>query len=127
MAGWCEACAVSVHLSAFERVDNLGTEVSRTRSWIGLVADGHGASYYRWSGDLVLCQRAVLAGAADLHLSKVGDSFIAISRLCAIGRSNSCLNPVLASAGKIRPRRVLCCRLLCHLAVSCPWLFQRVF
>ena len=87
MARCVGAGPVCPGFSARERVDNLGTEISRTRCWYRLGTDFAGTSHHRGSSDLVLSRQTALASSADLHLSALGDSSYAATRVAAATRS----------------------------------------
>ena len=59
-------------LSARKRVDNLGTEISRTRDWSGLGPNLSRTSDYRWQSHLVLSRQTAVAQSFNLYLSTVG-------------------------------------------------------
>ena len=113
---------IPAHFSACECLDNLGTEISRVRSWSGMGADLAGASDHRGTSDMVLPGQTILASSPQLHLSEMGDSFIAVDGLFTLTGSNSWFGRAVVAARKGGPRRILCRRLLCDLTVSDTWL-----
>ena len=110
-------------LSVCERLDNLGTEISCKRSWSGVGTDLARASDHRGKSDMVLPRQTILASSAHLHLSEVGDLFITMDGLSAVGGRVSWSDSPLVTTGKSGACCVLCCRVLCCLAISGAWLF----
>src|SRR5206468_6337845 len=85
-------------LSVCEHLDNLGTEISCKRSWSGVGPDLARASDHRRTGDMGLPGQTCLASSAHIHLSEVGDSFMAMDGVPAFAGSNAWFDRLMGDA-----------------------------
>src|SRR6266542_227390 len=76
---------------------------------------------------MVLPGKTSLAGSAHTHVSTMGDSIVEANGLFAATRGVGWVACFMFDPREMGPRRILCGRILCGLAVSSARLFRRLF